>query len=181
MALSNFAPVLQKLARSRNALISATDGIRTEDWSKRPGEGQWSAAEVVAHVMMVEQTVIAAAERILKKQPKPISFLGRLHLPIAMTERRVVRLKSPIPVSPELLGEKDAMLLELNRVREQTVALAKENASRDLRAYCWKHPFLGSLNPYEWLSFIASHEIRHEKQVREIAKNLPKPVAPFQK
>jgi hypothetical protein len=51
----------------------------------------------------------------------------------------------------------------------------------DLGKYSMSHPFLGTLNAYEWLQFIASHEIRHMKQMREIAGTLPKSVTSLQK
>jgi len=42
-------------------------------------------------------------------------------------------------------------------------------------------PFLGTLNAFEWLQFIASHEIRHMKQLLEIAATLPKTVTSLHK
>jgi len=37
------------------------------------------------------------------------------------------------------------------------------------------HPFLGTLNLCEWFQMIASHQIRHTKQMREIAAAYRKP------
>jgi len=116
--------------------------------------------------------VVGAAERIFRKQPKQIPMLKRFRLPFALVEKRLVRIKTPIPVDPQLLGAKEAMLVELRDVRECTLALMAETSSRDLSVYGWRHPFLGSLNAYEWFSFLGSHQIRHEKQMREIAANL---------
>jgi len=87
-------------------------------------------------------------------------------------EMRLLRMKTPIPMDPQLLREREAMLAELGEVRERTLALILETRNRDLTAYRWRHPFLGSLNAYEWFSFLGSHQIRHEKQMREIAANL---------
>jgi hypothetical protein len=84
-------------------------------------------------------------------------------------EIRFVRLKTPIPVDRALLRAKKAMLAEVRDVRGRTLALIEETKTRDLRAYRWQHPFLGSLNAYHWFALLASHQIRHEKQMREIA------------
>jgi hypothetical protein len=111
--------------------------------------------------MTVERTVVGLAARILQKPPKPVPLVKRFHLPFILAEVRLVRMKSPIPVNAELLGEKGAMLAELAEVRGRTVALIEETRSRDLRAYRWRHAFLGSLDAYEWFSFLASHQIRH--------------------
>ena len=73
------------------------------------------------------------------------------------------------------------MLAELRGVRERTLSFIEETRERDLGKYTMGHPFLGTLSIYEWLQFIASHEIRHTKQLREIAGTLPKTVTSLEK
>jgi hypothetical protein len=155
--------------------------IPPELWNTCPREGCWSGAEVIAHVTTIERVVVAAAMRIFRKQPKPVPILKRVHLPFAFVERRMVRLKTPIPVDPQLLCGKEAMLGELREVRRHTLALIDKTKDRDLSAYRWQHPFLGSLNAYQWFLLLGSHQIRHEKQMREIAADLPKQSAASKK
>jgi DinB superfamily len=167
-------PILKKLAGAQDRLLRATDAVPAAFWNTRPREGAWSTAEVIAHVIIIERTVIAAASRILKKEPRHTPLLKRFRLPIVFAERRFVRLKTPIPVDPQLLGEKEQMLAQLQDVRIHTLALIEKNRSRDLRVYRWQHPFLGSLNAYQWFLLLGAHQIRHEKQIREIAARLPR-------
>ena len=174
-------PILEKLDRAQHNLLRAADAIPADQWKACPREGAWSAAELIAHIMTVERAVVGAAGRILRKQPKHTPLLKRFRLPFAFAEIRFVRLKTPIPVDLQLLREKDAMLAELREVRVRTLALIEETRNRDLSAYRWRHPFLGSLNAYEWFYLLGSHEIRHEKQMREIAKALPKAISGLQK
>jgi hypothetical protein len=174
-------PILEKLDRAQHNLLRAADAIPADLWRTCPRQGAWSAAELIAHIMTVERAVVGAAGRILKKQPKHIPVLKRFRLPFAFAEIRFVRLKTPIPMDSQLLREKDAMLAELREVRGRTLALIEETRNRDLSAYRWRHPFLGSLNTYEWFSLLGSHQIRHEKQMREIAASLPKPISSVRK
>ena len=174
-------PILEKLDRSQHNLLRAADAVPADLWKTCPREGAWSAAELIAHIMTVERAVVGAAGRILKKQPKPTPIWKRFRLPFVFAEIRLARLKTPIPVDPQLLREKDAMLAELRDVRRGTLALIEETRNRDLSAYRWRHPFLGSLNAYEWFFLLGSHQIRHEKQMREIAASLPKPISASQK
>ena len=113
--------------------------------------------------------------------PKHTPAWKRFRLPFALAEIRFVRMKTPIPVDSQLLREKEAMLAELGEVRERTLALIKETRNCNLSVYRWRHPFLGSLNAYEWFSFLGSHRIRHEKQMCEIAGSLLKPISNSQK
>jgi hypothetical protein len=124
--------------------------------------------------MMVERAVIEKADRISQKSPKRVSFLKRVHLPMGLVAVRVIRRKAPAPVDPEMLRDKEIMLAELRTVRERSLAFVEETRGRDLGQYWWKHPALGTLNIYGWLQFIAAHQVRHTKQMREIAADLPK-------
>ena len=173
--------IYKKLARAQGELVAASEAVPSEFWKTPSEEGAWSAAEVIAHVMMIERTVIAAAARILQKKPKHIPVLKRFCLPASIVQVRLVRMKTPIAVDAELVREKGTMLAELGHVRSETLALLDKNKGRDLSVYRWRHPFLGYLNAYEWFAFLGSHQIRHEKQMREIAASLPKVIANSQK
>jgi hypothetical protein len=173
--------ILEKLANAHRRLLRCADSVPAERWKTRPVRGGWSAGELVAHLIMVERSVVGTADRIQQKTPKQFSFFGRLHLPIPLVEARVFRQKSPIPLDPELVQEKETMLAALRDVRERTLAFLDETKGRNLRAYRWRHPFLGSFDMYDWFQFVAAHEARHEKQMREIASNLPKAIATLQK
>jgi hypothetical protein len=98
-----------------------------------------------------------------------------------MVEARVIRLKTPKSLGVQTIREKEEMLAELRGVRERTLAFIEETRDRDLSAYSMPHQFLGTLKAYEWLQFIASHELRHTKQMREIAGTLPKTVTSLHK
>ena len=165
-------PILEKLAFAQDRLLRAADSIPADQWKKSPGNGAWSAAQLVAHLIMVERAVIGSADRLLQKTPKHTSLLKRFHLPLALVEARVVKRKTPIPLDPALVCEKETMLAELRNVRERTLAFLDETKGRDLSAYRWPHAFLGSLNMYSWFQIIAAHQLRHEKQMREIADNI---------
>jgi hypothetical protein len=73
------------------------------------------------------------------------------------------------------------MLAQLRETRERTRAFMEEVAGKDLRKYHMPHPFLGTFNFIEWLQVIASHQLRHTKQMQEIAAGLPKSVTGLQK
>ncbi len=168
-------PILEKLAHAQSRMLSTADSVPADQWKKRPNKGRWSAGEVIAHVIMVERAVLGSADRVMQDAPRHFSLLKRFHLPLAMVEARLIRRKTPIPLDPELVREKETMLAELREVRERTLAFVDETKGRDLSKYRWRHAFLGTLNMYEWFQMVACHEIRHEKQMREIADAYRKP------
>ena len=128
------------------------------------------------HLILVELTILGGLDRLIQKSPQRVSPWRRAHFPMWLVEARVIRRKSPIPLDPKLIGKKEEMLGELRATRERALAFLAETQTRDLRKFRWRHPFLGSLNVYEWFEMIAAHELRHAKQIKEIAKRLPKVV-----
>jgi uncharacterized damage-inducible protein DinB len=173
--------IVEKLAQSQRGLLFAADSVPAVQWKVRPSENRWSAGELAGHLMIIERRIISRADHLLEEPAKPRPFLKRFHVPMVVVEARLFRRISPIPVDSETIREKEEMLSELREVRECTLAFIEETRGRNLSQYCMAHPFLGTLTAYEWFQFIASHEIRHTKQMAEIAAALPKNVTKLQK
>jgi len=173
--------LIASMAKTQAGLLRAADVVPIQEWRTRPGEGRWSAAELVAHLMMVERAVIGKADRVAQKPPRHVSLLKRIHMPMALVESRLIRRKSPVPIDTNLLGDKEVMLAELREVRGRSLAFLEETKGRDLSEYRWAHPALGTLNTYQWIQFLTAHEVRHTKQMREIGASLPKAIESLQK
>jgi hypothetical protein len=164
--------IRKKLREAQTEFCRAADGIGAEKWAQQPGREEWSAAELVAHLVVVERGIIGKADSVTQKAPLAIPFRKRMHLPIWLVEARVIRRKSPLPQDGSLLAEKETMMGTLRGARERTLAFLNETESRDLGVYRWRHPFLGMLSAYEWMEMIAAHQNRHRKQMQEIQQKL---------
>jgi len=175
------ATIIDNLARAERELLRAADDVPADQWKTKPAEGRWSAGELVGHLSAIERAILSRADRLLQKPPKSVPFFKRFHVPMMIVEARVIRRKAPVLLGPQMVCEKEEMLAELRGVRERTRSFIEETRGCDLSKYTMGHPFLGTLNAYEWLQFIASHEIRHMKQMREIAGTLPKTVTSLEK
>jgi hypothetical protein len=174
-------PILEKLVHAQTVFFRAADTIQPENWKAKAKPERWCAGELVAHLILVERGIVGGADRVVQKTPRRIPYLKRFHLPMWLVEARVIRRKSPIPLDASMVKAKEEMLAELRAVRERSLAFLDETKARDLSAYCWPHPFLGVLNIYEWFEMIAAHQLRHTKQIREIASGFPKVVGNSQK
>ena len=173
--------IVANLDRAQQGLLRAADAVSAIQWKARPGEGRWSAGELVSHLITTERAILRNTDRMLQKPPKSVPLHKRFHVPMAVVESRLIRRKSPIATDGAMIREKEEMLAELRETREKTLAFIGETLERDLSKYSMPHAFLGTLNTYQWLQMIASHEVRHAKQMKEIAVALPKVVAILQK
>src|SRR5713101_2509211 len=88
--------ILEKLAVAQERLLRAAEAIPADLWNTPPRKGCWSAAEVIAHVLTIERTVIVVAGKILKKQPKQTPWLKRFRLPHEFAQIRLVQIKTQI-------------------------------------------------------------------------------------
>jgi DinB superfamily len=161
---------LNLLRTVRERFVAAIAAVPDSRWQEAPREGVWSVAEVVTHVTQVERAINKNANRILREPPALIPFLRRLHPPVWLAASRVVRIKTTIPIKPEFLGDKAKLLASLTAARQLTADFLESNRDRDLSVYRAPHPIFGNLNLYEWHDFIAYHEERHRKQIREIVE-----------
>ena len=174
--MRSLASIVTTLAEAQTEFLQTADCIPSHQWTLEPSSDSWSAAEVVAHLIMVERRIVGDADRITRNAPRPVPFLKRAHFPMWLVKARIVRRKSPIPLDPQLISGKEEMLGELRAVRERALAFLEETRNRDMSSHRWPHPFLGTLNTYEWFVMIAAHQTRHTKQMKEIRKRLPKVV-----
>jgi hypothetical protein len=179
--MSSLESISKHLSRAELQFLAAAELVPRDQWKTCPGEGRWSAGELACHLITVERLIILSASQLLQNRPTPRPFLKRFHLPMFLVEARLIPRKTPIPLDPALVREKDAMLAELREARAGTLVFMEETAGKDLRKYHMPHPFLGTLNMYEWLQTIASHQIRHTKQLKEIAAALRKTVTTLHK
>ena len=166
--MEDLSPIFEQLKRARAGLESAAAPISDDFWQRQPRPGRWSAAEVVAHLTMVENKVNQSAGKVIRHSPRPMPIWQRVHLPPWFVKYRLVRFKTPVPLDPSLVSAKSNMLSQLTFARKQSLALLEQVMDRDMSVYWWKHPLLGQLNFYDWYRMLAHHEVRHTKQLREI-------------
>ena len=172
--MPDITPIFERLNRVRRELESVANVVPGELWRKPPRPGSWSAAEVIAHLTMVEGAITEGAAKLVSGAPRSVPLWKRFHLPIWLAGWRGVRVKTPLPLDPSLVADKEVMLARLADQRRRTLALLEQHGDRELSAYRWKHPLFGSLNFYDWFRIVAHHEARHTKQIREIVETFQK-------
>src|SRR6202166_2094988 len=155
--MMNLRPLFEKLRRTRERFEAAARNIPDQHWRTPPRAGAWSAAEVVAHVIMVETLMTGAAAKITRKPPVQVPLSKRFHIPVALVAWRGVRVETPIPLDTLLLDDRETMLWRLAEQRQRTMAVLAAGRGENLRRYRVQHPVLGSLHYYNWFRTLAAH------------------------
>jgi hypothetical protein len=166
----NLSLLFEKLRRTREKFEAAAREIPDQHWRTQPRPGAWSAAEVVAHVTMVETLMTGAAAKITRKPHVRVPLSKRFHIPVTLVAWRGVRVETPVPLDALLLDDREVMLSRLAEQRQSTLSVLEGGSDTNLRKYRVQHPLLGSLHYYDWFRTLAQHDARHTKQLRDVLK-----------
>jgi len=163
--------VLRRLDSVHQKLLSAVSPLALDIYSQQPTAGEWSIAEIVHHLCLVEGRVIKELEGAIARPPRRVSFLRRF-IPTSIVGVRLVRVKAPKAMNPLDAPVKDAALASFENTRANLKALCENHGIERLRNLVFKHPFLGEIDGVATVSFVSYHEQRHYKQIREVLKKL---------
>lgn len=163
---------LRRLDTVHQQLTSAISAVDPALLVKRPAENEWSVAQVVEHLCLVERAVTKYLKSKLDQPPVKVSPLKKL-LPMRIVSLRMKRLQAPKIVEPATdLPPMAELLKKYDHLRSQTKELCVQAGKERLSGICMKHPFFGDMDGAAAVSMIAYHEQRHLKQIRDILKKL---------
>src|SRR5256885_12420783 len=164
---------LKRLDSVHNKLIETVSPLEPAVFSQRPSEAEWSVAEIVQHLCLVEERVIKDLERGIAKEPQSVRFLKKF-VPTSIVSSRLLRVKAPKAVNPVAVLEKDVAIETFNCARNSLKTLCAAHGHDRFRKLVFKHPFLGDIDGVATISFVGYHEHRHYKQIREVLRKLKK-------
>ena len=162
---------LRRLDSIHAKLVDTVNSLAEPVFSQSPSETEWSIAEIVHHLCLVEERVIKELEAELQKPTKQIGFL-RNFIPTSIVALRLVRVKAPKAVIPLRPPPKDEVIANYDAARTRLKDLCSTHGPNRLKHLVFKHPFLGEINGLATVSFLGYHELRHYKQIREVTRKL---------
>lgn len=163
--------VLHRLDTIHEKLLGAVSPLDEEAYSTRPAEGQWSVAEVVHHLGLVEERVVKELESAIARPPARVSFFRRF-IPTSIVSVRILRVKAPRGLRPLDAPSRGIALGNLESARASLKQICKVHGEDRLRNLVVKHPFLGDIDGVTTVSFVGYHELRHYKQIREVVRKI---------
>lgn len=172
--------VLKRLDRVHQKLMATVAPLDEVVFAQPPAAASWSVAQIIQHLALVEDRVIKDLEKEVSRPPRKVSFLRRF-VPTSIVSSRLLRVKAPQAVDPETnaapaeaseIPGQAAAIANYNRARNDLKTLCATHGSNRLRQIVFKHPFLGEIDGIATVSFVAYHEQRHYKQIREVLKQL---------
>ena len=163
----------------RADLLQSFAEVPRDRLSARPSASEWSAAEVIDHLRIVEsgiarllaKRIAQAKEAGLRPEESNETILNSLdHVGEFLDTGRI---EAPVAVKPGEKVDVDAAIAGLSASRQSLLAAAATGDGLALGDIKHTHPIIGELDLYQWLIFVGRHEVRHTRQIRRILGTNP--------
>ena len=162
---------LRRLDQIHSKLLTTVAPVGDNVFSRKPSDHEWSVAEIVHHLCLVETRVTKDLEKGLARPPVRIGILGRLK-PTSIVAVRLLRVRAPGAMNPINPPSKEESLANYDAARNRLKELCSTHGWPRLKQVVFKHPFLGDINGTATVSFVGYHELRHFKQIKEVLRKL---------
>ena len=162
---------LKRLDVVHQKLLDTVQPLDTELFMQRPSDSEWSVAEILQHLYLVEERVVKDLTHAIATEPGRVSFFKKF-LPTSIVALRIRKFQAPKAVNPVDVPEKDAVLANYNDARQTLKDLCNSHSAERFRTLVFNHPFLGRIDGAATVDFVGYHEQRHLKQIREVLKKL---------
>ena len=165
--------ILEHLQKSRADLLHLVSDINDADFMKKPSKEAWSIAEVVEHLVLIDESlynsILHKAENIPDTTPETVPNDKILYVVPNPKYGKVAAPENLVPQST--YNSKDEALMAFNTNRDRIENFVK-TTDLPLQRIAFRHFALGLLNGMNWLVFIAAHCQRHINQIRDLKKKL---------
>jgi len=145
--------LIETLREAHRQLLAAAAAIPDAAFHTTPQEGEWSAADVLAHV----RTIAAIDERSI------CSVIERGEQPPNVDDTL-----EQAPTS----ATREQLLADIEALRERLMAVVSRADPQAHLDIIWGHNEFGNMNWREWLLFARVHMLDHARQLQAISAAL---------
>jgi hypothetical protein len=168
------AELLAELDASRAELRALIASLPPDTLTTPPSEFEWSIAQILEHLAMVEDgsgrffsRMMKDAEASGERESEQSSVLGLNDSHQIVTAN--VRFMAPEFIRPTAGLSPDESLARLDASRARLKEAMRRASGLALGKVSMPHPAFGPFTAYQWLLATSQHERRHMRQIRRIA------------
>ena len=172
--MQQVAGLIAEVAAARRRVADAVHGLTPDQEAFRPAPGEWSAPQVVEHLVLAEHAGInriwRAAEGVRRGQPVWRGEPVHRGLPIEAVIARTwpERAEAPPWVVPTAGGPLAYWVACLWACQPVLEALGEALRGVDLAEVIFPHPISGPLDGRQRLEFLRWHLDHHRRQIEDI-------------
>ena len=145
--------LVEKVRGDMQQLREAAGAVPPTRFAMRPAQGEWSANDVMAHVVDGGRSVGGGIVAAIEGAGRPGTIFDRMERANAEQDAA-------------------AWLGELDADRDRLFARVGEANGDEHLDVTWEHPMFGPLNWREWLLFLRIHDLDHARQIQAVTETL---------
>jgi hypothetical protein len=174
------ASAIEYLKQTQKDFLASIEGVSEAQWKFKAAPDKWSIAETAEHIALAEQTIWGlVSEKIMKSPPAPekaAAAKGKDETILTAIPDRSRKAQAPERLQPTgKWPTRAALAKDFEALRTKEIAYMTET-KEDLRNHFEEHPFLKTMDAYQWIIFNGAHCKRHTAQILEVKAdpNYPK-------
>jgi hypothetical protein len=162
-----FRELQDYLTKARQALLATVSDLTAAQLQRRPAAEVWSPGETLEHLRLTESSIVKILRKLLREadlnrlgpETDASSVMGRLDaFGLVQLVRRVA---APGFVQPAPQADGQTALVGLGRSRADLLDVMAQADGWAVGSISFPHPIIGPLDFYQWVLFVAQHEVRH--------------------
>jgi len=172
MIYHTIADIMATNEQAQARFIAAVSNLTEAQANFRPDENQWTIAEIVEHVSIVNDGFLRLTHKLLKeaelaaRPPKADLNLG--HTSLDENGRQRGPFPAPERVRPNGGVSVEDSLIKLRAALAGFGEIQSRLEAVDLSEQMFPHPALGPFNAYQWMVLLGEHEDRHRGQIERL-------------
>jgi uncharacterized damage-inducible protein DinB len=171
---------LEYLKQTQKDFLDSIKGVSDAQWKFKAAPDRWSIAETAEHIALTEQTIWDLVSGKIMKSPaapeKAAAAKGKDETILTVIPDRSRKAQAPERLQPTgKWATQAALTKDFEALRGKEIAYVTET-KEDLRNHFEEHPFLKTMDAYQWIIFNGAHCKRHTAQILEVKAdpNYPK-------
>jgi len=168
------------LKQTQQEFLAAIEGLSEAQWKFKAAPEKWSIAETAEHIAVTEEMIWERVTGTIMKSPatpeKRAEVKDKDELIMKAIPDRSRKANAPEQLRPTGRWATPAeMVKHFQETRAKEIAFLTET-KEDLRSHFGEHPFLKTMDAWQWLIFNGAHGKRHTAQILEVKAepNFPK-------
>ena len=171
---------IEYLKQTEHEFVAALEGVSDAQWKFKATPEKWSIAETAEHIAVSEDRVWeSVSNKIIKSPPAPerrAEVLNKEEMILKMIPDRSRKVNAPEQLHPTgRWATKAELMKHFQETRAKEIAFLTETKV-DVRSHFAEHPFVKTLDAWQWLLLNGAHGKRHTAQILEVKAdpNYPK-------
>ena len=160
------------IAREQAAFTATAANLNDAQANHRPAPDQWTIAEIVEHIAIVNGGFVRICYRLVKKaeaaSAPPLAGLDLNSVLLKDDGQPLPKFQAPEAVRPQGGQSLADSLAKIEQAHADIQGAHARLAASDCSQQTFPHPAVGPLNPYQWLIVWGEHLARHRGQIENV-------------